>query len=62
MILVWEEALWTTVGGKKFPPFFVLPGMGWANGIDKWVCERYTKENKSAKADTKGEMNYEFIK
>ena len=23
--LVWAEALWTTVGGKNFPPYF-LPG------------------------------------
>ena len=23
MILVWAKALWTTVGGKKFPPFLI---------------------------------------
>lgn len=21
--MVWAEALWTTVGGKNFPPFFI---------------------------------------
>ena len=23
--LVWADALWTTVGGKNFPPFFTGP-------------------------------------
>ena len=30
--------------------------------IDNLVFKRYTEENKSATADTKGEMNDEFIK
>lgn len=30
--------------------------------VDNRANERYTEENKSAKADTKGEMNYEIFK